>query len=74
MTLCPSTSRSPRIAARVTSSLALTRDRGYDGQRMGADTVQPSRRLDYPTTRLPDYRAPLAAQPTTQRRAGRRRC
>ena len=38
---------------RVTSSLALARDRGYDGQRMGADTVQPSRRLAHPTTRLP---------------------
>ena len=49
---------------RVTSSLALARDRGYDGQRMGVDTVQPSRRLAHPTTRLPDTRLP--DYPTTR--------
>ena len=52
---------------RVTSSLALARDRGYDGQRMGVDTVQPSRRLAHPTTRLPDYPTTrLPDYPTTR--------
>ena len=41
----------------------------YTRPRMGTDSIQPSRRL--PTT---DYRAPLAAQPTTQRPTARRRC
>ena len=41
----------------------------YTRPRMGTDSIQPSRRL--PTT---DYRAPVAAQPTTQRPTARRRC
>ena len=60
MTLCPSTSRSPRIAERGGSCLTRIWTRLYTRPRMGTDAIQPSRRLavtrltDYPTTRLPN--------------------
>ena len=57
------------MTLRVTSALALARDRGYDGQRMGADTVQPSRRLAHPTTRLPRAASRAATRATTDRSA-----
>ena len=57
------------MTLRVTSALALARDRGYDGQRMGADTVQPSRRLAHPTTRLPRVASRAATRATTDRSA-----
>ena len=80
MTLCPSTSRSPRIAERGGSCLTRIWTRLYTRPRMGTDAIQPSRRLavtrltdlptyrlpDYPTTRLPDYLT--ARQPAARRR------
>ena len=48
MTLCPSTSRSPRIAERGGSRLTRIWAGLYTRPRMGTDSIQPSRRL--PTT------------------------
>ena len=64
--------RLPRSAAEaLATSLALV----YDRACLGNDMTQPSRRLarTHPT-RLPDYRAPIAAQSTTQRPTARFRC
>ena len=60
----------------LATSLALV----YARTGMGNDMTQPSRRRlalalpDYPTTRLPDCRAPLAFQPTPQRPTARHWC
>ena len=69
------TQRDERVE-RVGSRLTRVRTRLYTRPRMGTDTIQPSRclALTQPTTRLPDYRAPLAAQPTEPRATARCRC
>ena len=62
------TQRVERVGSRLTRMWAGL----YTRPRMGTDATQPNFLLA--TTRLPDYRAPLASQPTTQRLIAQRRC
>ena len=66
LAVTPRDQRDERVGSRLTRIWAGL----YTGPRMGADTVQPSRHLAHPTTRLPDYPTTrLPDYPTTASRA-----